>query len=90
MQNPFANWLKRHRNATNFWLHLIGIPACFVAAPIFLIVGQFWMALAFFGAGYSLQFIGHIVGGTRSGEEMLLRRLIKRRRIGPKEPGLRI
>ena len=69
-------WRKRHRNPTSFWLHMIGIPVCFVATPILLILHQWWLALAMFVSGYALQFIGHLVEGNRSGEEMLLRRLL--------------
>ena len=72
----FANWRKRHRNTTNFWLHMMGIPACFIAAPAMLILGQYWLAFALFVGGYALQFIGHLVEGNRSGEEMLLRRIL--------------
>ena len=80
MTNPVANWLKRHRNATNFWLHVIGMPSCFVAAPVFLVIGQYWLALALFVAGYALQIIGHLVEGNRSGEEVLFWRLIVARK----------
>jgi len=76
MPAALDNWLKRHRNPTSFWLHLLGIPSCFVAAPIVLLMGRGWMALAFFTGGYALQFIGHLVEGNRSGEENLLRRLL--------------
>jgi hypothetical protein len=78
MWSPIDNWLKRHRNASNFWLHMLGIPACFVAAPVLLILGQWGLAVAMFVGGYALQFTGHLVEGNRSGEEMLLRRLIGR------------
>jgi hypothetical protein len=74
-----ANWRKRHRNATNFHLHLLGIPACFVAAPLLLILGEWVMALVLFVAGYALQFTGHLVEGNRSGEGALLRRLLGRK-----------
>ncbi len=76
--NPISNWRKRHRNPTNFWLHMVGIPACFAAAPILLAMRQWWTAVAFFAAGYALQFLGHLVEGNRSGEEMLLRRIMKK------------
>jgi uncharacterized membrane protein YGL010W len=82
MANPIANWRKRHRNATNFYLHLIGIPSCFVAAPVLAALGSYWLALAVFAAGYALQFVGHLVEGNRSGEEQLIRRLLGRRRRG--------
>jgi uncharacterized membrane protein YGL010W len=70
-----ANWRKRHRNTTNFYLHMVGIPACFVAAPVLLILRQWWAASALFVGGYVLQFVGHLVEGNDSGEAMLLRRI---------------
>lgn len=85
MADPISNWRKRHRSTTNFWLHMMGIPACFVAAPALLILGRYWQAVALFVAGYALQLIGHLVEGNRSGEEMLLRALL-RRKSRQKEP----
>jgi hypothetical protein len=73
---PIENWLSRHKNYTSFWLHMIGIPACFVACPIFFILGQWWLGGCMFLGGYALQFIGHIIEGNRSGEEMFVRRLL--------------
>jgi len=58
---------------------MIGIPACFIVSPVLLALGRWEMAAAFFVAGYALQFMGHLVEGNRSGEEMLLRRLFARR-----------
>ena len=75
MDNPITNWRKRHRNPTSFWLHMAGIPACFIVAPALAGLRQWWLALATFVAGYALQFIGHLTAGNRSGEEMLIRRL---------------
>ena len=80
MKNAVASWRTRHRNTTNFWLHMMGIPACFLAAPVLLVMGQWWLALASFVSGYALQFVGHLVEGNRSGEEMLLRRILSRKR----------
>jgi hypothetical protein len=81
MIKPLENWLSRHKNPTSFWLHMLGIPACFIAAPIFLILQQWWLAGGMFFGGYALQFIGHLIEGNRSGEEMLVRRLL---RLDPK------
>ncbi len=78
MHKWIENWKKRHRNTTSFWLHMLGIPACFVAAPVLLVLRQWSLAGAVFVAGYALQFIGHLVEGNRSGEEMLFRRLFDR------------
>jgi hypothetical protein len=71
-----ADWRKRHRNSTSFYLHMVGIPACFVGAPILLILKQWLLAVVLFVGGYALQFLGHLIEGNRSGEEMLLRRLL--------------
>lgn len=76
LREAVANWQKRHRNPTSFWLHMVGIPACFIAAPLLLICRQWWLGSAMFVGGYALQFIGHLVEGNRSGEEMLLRKLL--------------
>ncbi|KKK77873.1 hypothetical protein LCGC14_2849200 [marine sediment metagenome] len=74
------NWRKRHRNATSFWLHMIGIPACFLIAPVLLILRMWWVGIAMFIGGYALQFIGHLVEGNRSGEEVYLRKLLGKKR----------
>jgi len=83
MKDPLANWKKRHRNRTSFWLHMVGIPACFVAAPALVALRKWWLALAAFASGYALQFLGHLIEGNRSGEEELVRRLLGKARKGP-------
>lgn len=77
--NRAANWRKRHRSAVNFYLHALGMPACFLAAPLLLLLRQWPLALSLFLAGYALQFVGHLVEGNRSGEELFIRRLLGRR-----------
>jgi len=76
MWKPIDNWISRHKNPVNFWLHMAGIPACFIAAPVALIMGHYWIALALFVGGYVLQFAGHAIEGNSSGEGMLLRRIM--------------
>ena len=75
----YANWRSRHRHPVSFALHLVGIPACFVAAPILLIVRQWAAAAICFLGGYVLQFLGHFIEGNRSGEGLLLRRILGRK-----------
>lgn len=75
----YGKWRARHRRAANFALHVVGIPACFVAAPVLLIAGEFAAAGVCFGGGYVLQFAGHFIEGNRSGEELLLRRILGRK-----------
>ena len=82
MKQPDAvnNWMSRHRNPTSFWLHMLGIPACFLAMPVMLLMQQWVMAAVMFVGGYALQFAGHVVEGNRSGEEIMIRDLLERRR----------
>jgi hypothetical protein len=76
----YRNWRRRHLNRLSFALHLVGILACFVVAPTLLVLGWGWLAGGAFVAGYLLQFLGHWVEGSRSGEGMLIRRLLGRNR----------
>jgi len=76
---PIRNWLSRHRQRTNFLLHMAGIPATIIAIPL-AVMGQWILAAGLFAGGYALQFLGHIIEGNRSGEEELLRRLLGRDR----------
>ena len=70
------NWMVRHQHQVSIALHVVGIPACFVATPILLVMQLWWWAAGAFLGGYALQFIGHAVEGNRSGEEILLRKLL--------------
>jgi len=74
-----ANWRKRHRNTTSLYLHMLGIPGCFLAAPLMGLLGRWVLAIVLFVAGYALQFLGHMIEGNRSGEEVFLRRLLGRK-----------
>jgi len=86
MLHPIKNWIERHLNSANFWLHMVGIPACYVLAPVLLVLRFWWWALAAFVGGYVLQFIGHFIEGNPSGEWLIFRRLL-RRRPGSKSGG---
>ena len=57
---------------------MIGVPACFVTSPLFLVLHEWLIATALFVGGYALQFIGHLIQGDQSGEEMLVRKLLSR------------
>jgi len=78
MPGPIHRWFARHHNPTCLALHAFGVPTCFVSAPLLVILGRWELALLLFAAGYATQFIGHLIQGDRSGEEMLLRRLLRR------------
>jgi uncharacterized membrane protein YGL010W len=71
-----GKWLRRHRNPTNLLLHMAGIPATIVAVPAALL-GPWALAVGLFVGGYALQFLGHAIEGSRSGEEELVRKLLR-------------
>jgi hypothetical protein len=71
-------WLSRHRNKTNFALHMIGIPATVVAIGL-LVFKLYWAAALAFVGGYALQFLGHVIEGNQSGEEQLFRRIFRKK-----------
>ena len=79
LNNWLANWRKRHRNTTSLYLHMLGIPACFLVAPVMALLGRWVLAIVLFVAGYALQFLGHMIEGNRSGEELFLRRLFRKK-----------
>jgi hypothetical protein len=85
MIKPMENWLERHKNPTSFWLHMIGIPACFLVTPVLLCLKEWLIAIAMFLGGYGLQFLGHLIEGNRSGEEILLRRILGKEGGAPKK-----
>ncbi len=75
MKQSLRNWIGRHQNPVNFWLHMLGVPMTVLAVP--LAIQAYWLiAAALFVAGYSLQFIGHGIEGNHSGEALLMRRLL--------------
>ena len=75
---PITRWFARHAEPTCLALHVFGVPTCFVSAPLLAIVGLWKLAGLLFLAGYAAQFLGHVIQGDRSGEEMLVRRLLRR------------
>ncbi len=74
-----GDWVSRHRNRANFWLHMVGIPPTVAAIPL-AVLGCWLLAAVFLLGGYVLQILGHSIEGNRSGEERVLRRLISRLR----------
>jgi hypothetical protein len=85
MKHWLRNWMIRHEHQVSVALHVVGIPACFVAAPILLVMQLWCWAIGVFVGGYALQFIGHAIEGNQSGEEILLRRLLGKRPPDPPE-----
>ena len=69
------NWLDRHQNAFNFWIHMLGIPLAFAGVPLLFLTDWYWGAGAIVG-GYLLQWVGHQVEGNDVGELIPFKRLL--------------
>ena len=70
-----SNYLPRHTNRVNQFLHLIGVPLTFVGTPVTLIEGAAWYyPVGCFVGGYVLQFVGHAVEGNDAGEVVFVKK----------------
>ncbi|MDB5306830.1 MAG: hypothetical protein JWO38_1032 [Gemmataceae bacterium] len=69
------NWLDRHRNRFNFWIHMLGIPLACAGIPLLFVVEWYWGVGAIVG-GYLLQWIGHRVEGNDVGEFIPVKKLL--------------
>lgn len=73
------DWIERHRHPISFALHMVGIPATILGVlmiPIYLTEWSstlFLFAMALFGGGYLIQFLGHLLDGSEPGEVTGLR-----------------
>src|SRR6185312_11368148 len=65
------NWLERHCNAFNFWIHMVGIPLAVAGLPLFFLAPWYWGA-----GGYLLQWLGHCVEGNDVGEFIPLKKML--------------
>jgi hypothetical protein len=75
LRRALRNWLERHQNPFNYWIHLIGIPLALAGVVLFFCVPWYW-ALAAFVGGYVLQYIGHCVEGNDLGEWAAIKRML--------------
>lgn len=77
-----VHWLKRHRSAVSFILHMIGIPPTILGVLLFAVYTSqvsfpiFVLALGLFLGGYGLQLAGHALEGTDAGEVIYFKRLL--------------
>lgn len=77
IQRFLTNYLPRHRNRTNQFLHLVGVPLSFIVAPVLFVLAYAWYwHVGCFVAGYLLQFAGHAVEGNDAGEIVFLKRML--------------
>jgi hypothetical protein len=69
----WRNWRARHRDAFNFWIHMVGIPLAVLglltlfASAILPELPWYWGAGGLV-LGYFLQYLGHCVEGNDVGE----------------------
>ncbi|HEY8504375.1 MAG TPA: Mpo1-like protein [Gemmataceae bacterium] len=68
------NWLERHQNSFNFYIHLVGIPLAFAGLVLLLAAEWYWGVTALV-SGYLLQYIGHAAEGNDMGEIAAVKRL---------------
>ncbi|MCI0700580.1 MAG: DUF962 domain-containing protein [Planctomycetia bacterium] len=69
------NWLDRHQNSANFWIHMLGIPLAVAGLVLLFVVPWYWGVGAIV-VGYALQWIGHRIEGNDVGEFIPLKRLL--------------
>ena len=69
------NWLKRHQNSFNFWIHMIGIPLAVSGLPL-LFLAPWYYGVGAIVVGYFLQWLGHRVEGNDVGEFIPVKRLL--------------
>lgn len=74
----YNNWLTRHKNTANYTIHMFAFLIGFAAPPVLLVYKHWWWAAGLFVLGYAMQFIGHAIEGNKSGEELLLRRILNK------------
>ena len=90
------NWFERHPTLLNRVIHWVGIPPTIIGiflVPIWLFlisIPLFLLAVGLFVGGYLIQFFGHLLEGTPSGEMTYLRTRFRRSRLaallGVREP----
>ena len=69
------NWLQRHRNPFNFWIHLIGIPLAVTGVVLLFFLDWYWGVGAIV-LGYLFQYVGHLVEGNDLGEWAAIKRML--------------
>jgi len=70
-----ANWLARHQNHFNFWIHMLGIPLAVAGLPL-LFLAPWYYGVGAIAGGYFLQWVGHRVEGNDVGEFIPVKRLL--------------
>jgi hypothetical protein len=70
-----SNYVPRHRNRMNQFLHLLGVPLTFIGTPVCIAQNLAWYyPLGCFLLGYALQFAGHAIEGNDAGEVVFVKK----------------
>src|SRR5262245_53565755 len=69
------NWLDRHQDSRNFWIHMLGIPLAMSGLIALFILPWYW-GVGGLVLGYFLQWIGHRWEGNDVGEWAAIKRLL--------------
>jgi len=75
LRRMLRNWLQRHRNPFNFWIHLIGIPLAVTGVVLLFFLDWYWGVGAIV-LGYLFQYVGHLVEGNDLGEWAAIKRML--------------
>lgn len=75
LKKALRNWLERHQEPFNFWIHMIGIPMAVAGVVSFFFLPWYWGVAGLVG-GYFLQYLGHRVEGNDVGEWAAIKRLL--------------
>jgi hypothetical protein len=76
LRRILRNWLERHQDPFNFWIHLVGIPLAVAGVVLWFIPGWWLWGIIAFALGYALQYVGHRVEGNDVGEWAAIKRLL--------------
>src|SRR5437870_2681023 len=75
LRKILRNWLIRHQDPFNFWIHMAGIPLA-VAGFVSLFFIEWYWGVAGLVVGYALQYWGHRVEGNDVGEWAAIKKLL--------------
>jgi hypothetical protein len=75
LRKAFVNWLERHRNPFNRFIHIPGILLA-VAGVVMLFFLPWYWGVGGLVVGYLLQWLGHLVEGNDVGEWAAIKRML--------------
>jgi len=70
-----VNWLDRHQNGLNFWIHMPGIPLAMAGLVLLFVLPWYW-GVGGIVVGYFLQWVGHRIEGNDVGEFIPFKKML--------------